>query len=285
MSSSRQKVSLPTKLGTVAILGLGLLIAGTVKASEERVITVDAIGASLFSDAELLTSLANQHDYAAIDALASENRCKLIPKGTAVSVTSQRERYFQVRLKGTTDAFWVLMPLVSGWDKADSTPGPGESRIIGPHPGYTGAFSLSDEKILMSMKGDFEAIQGMLQEGRCRIVMRGTAVVVLDQDEDFVKVRIKGSPDAIWLPKDRVGDSDEGPTPTPSLAPASSSTPSPAPMTDAERKEMEAGRQQFKDADRKERELLRKQEEQRKAQYEAEHEDPPVVIGAKPAPQ
>jgi hypothetical protein len=43
----------PMKLGTVALLGL--LIAGTIKASEERVITIDAIGASLFSDAELLT--------------------------------------------------------------------------------------------------------------------------------------------------------------------------------------------------------------------------------------
>jgi transposase-like protein len=35
----------------------------------------------------------------------------------------------------------------------------------------------------------------------------------------------------------------------------------------------------------KKRELLQKQAEQRKAQYEANREETPVVIGAKPAPQ
>ena len=275
------------KFVTVALLGL--LIAGTAKASQERVLTDDAIGASLFSDEELLMSLANQHDYDAINALASENRCRLISKGTTVFVTDQRDKFFQVRLKGTTDTFWVLMPLVSGWDKADSTPGPGESRIVGPRPGYVAAFSLSDEKILMSMKGDFGAIQGMLREGRCRVVIRGTAVVVSDDYEDFVKVRIKGTTDTVWIPKDRVGVSDAGPTPTPSpaadLTPIDTPTPSPVPMTEAERKEMEADWQQFKDADKKERELLQKQEEKRKAQYEAEHKDNPIIIGATPAPQ
>jgi len=214
------------KFVTVALLGL--LIAGTAKASQERVLTDDAIGASLFSDEELLMSLANQ-------------------------------------------------------------PGPGESRIVGPRPGYVAAFSLSDEKILMSMKGDFGAIQGMLREGRCRVVIRGTAVVVSDDYEDFVKVRIKGTTDTVWIPKDRVGVSDAGPTPTPSpaadLTPIDTPTPSPVPMTEAERKEMEADWQQFKDADKKERELLQKQEEKRKAQYEAEHKDNPIIIGASPAPQ
>jgi hypothetical protein len=77
LMSSRQKISM--KFGTAALLGL--FIAATIKASQERVITHNALGAPVFSDAELLTSLADQQDYAAIEVMASENRCKLISKG------------------------------------------------------------------------------------------------------------------------------------------------------------------------------------------------------------
>ena len=73
----------------------------------------------------------------------------------------------------------------------------------------------------------------------------------------------------------------------------SNSTPSPiaqlnfAPgtsMTAEERKQREAGWNQFKEADRKERELLRKQEAERRARYEAKPEQD-SIIGATPAPQ
>jgi hypothetical protein len=74
----------------------------------------------------------------------------------------------------------------------------------------------------------------------------------------------------------------------------SNSTPSPiaqlnfAPgtsMTAEERKQREAGWNQFKEADRKERELLQKQEEERRARYEAKPEQDSIIIGATPAPQ
>jgi hypothetical protein len=55
-------------------------------------------------------------------------------------------------------------------------------------------------------------------------------------------------------------------------------------MTAEERKQQEAGWEQFKEADRKERELLQKQEAERKARYEAEPEQD-SIIGATPAPQ
>jgi hypothetical protein len=57
-----------------------------------------------------------------------------------------------------------------------------------------------------------------------------------------------------------------------------------APMTAEERKQQEAGWGQFKEADRKERELLQKQEAERKAQYEAKPEQDSIIGGA-PAPQ
>jgi hypothetical protein len=72
------------------------------------------------------------------------------------------------------------------------------------------------------------------------------------------------------------------------LSPAAQPTPAPAPtptpMTAEERKQQEAGWEQFKEADRKERELLQKQEAERKARYEAEPEQD-SIIGATPAPQ
>jgi hypothetical protein len=73
----------------------------------------------------------------------------------------------------------------------------------------------------------------------------------------------------------------------------SNSTPSPiaqlnfAPatsMTAEEWKKREAGWNQFKEADRKEREILQKQEAERRARYEAKPEQD-SVIGATPAPQ
>jgi hypothetical protein len=72
------------------------------------------------------------------------------------------------------------------------------------------------------------------------------------------------------------------------LSPAAQPTPAPAPtptpMTAEERKQQEAGWEHFKEADRKERELLQKQEAERKARYEAEPEQD-SIIGATPAPQ
>jgi hypothetical protein len=55
-------------------------------------------------------------------------------------------------------------------------------------------------------------------------------------------------------------------------------------MTAEEQKQQEARWKQFKEADRKERELLQKQEAERKARYEAEPEQD-SIIGATPAPQ
>jgi hypothetical protein len=55
-------------------------------------------------------------------------------------------------------------------------------------------------------------------------------------------------------------------------------------MTAEQQKQRETRWEQFKEADRKERELLQKQEAERKAQYEAEPE-PDSIIGATPAPQ
>jgi hypothetical protein len=112
---------------------------------------------------------------------------------------SQRETFFEIRPKGQTDTFWVIMSVVPDWNKADSIAAPGESRIVGKRSGYSAAFTLSDEMILMGMKGDLEAIQSMLREGRCRIVIRGNPVVVLDQENDFVKVRRKGTTNTVWL--------------------------------------------------------------------------------------
>jgi hypothetical protein len=71
-------------------------------------------------------------------------------------------------------------------------------------------------------------------------------------------------------------------TPSPAVQPTF--TPALTPMTAEERKQQEAGWEQFKEADRKERELLKKQEAERRARYEAEPEQD-SVIGATPAPQ
>ena len=71
--------------------------------------------------------------------------------------------------------------------------------------------------------------------------------------------------------------STSSPIAQPSSAPATS-------MTAEERKQREAGWKQFKDADRKERELLQKQEAERRARYEAKPEQN-SIIGATPAPQ
>lgn len=62
-----------------------------------------------------------------------------------------------------------------------------------------------------------------------------------------------------------------------SFAPATS-------MTAEERKQREAGWNQFKEADRKERELRQKQEAERRARYEAKPEKD-SIIGETPAPQ
>lgn len=72
--------------------------------------------------------------------------------------------------------------------------------------------------------------------------------------------------------------------PSPAAQPMPAPTPTPTPMTAEERKQQEAGWEQFKEADRKERELLQKQEAERKARYEAEPEQD-SIIGATPAPQ
>jgi hypothetical protein len=69
----------------------------------------------------------------------------------------------------------------------------------------------------------------------------------------------------------------------PSLVAQPTSAPAPT-MTAEKRKQQEAVWEQVKEADRKERELLQKQEAERKARYEAEPERD-SVIGATPAPQ
>ena len=69
-----------------------------------------------------------------------------------------------------------------------------------------------------------------------------------------------------------------------SLVAQPTSAPAPTTMTKEERQEQEAVWEQFKEADRKERELLQKQEAKRRARYEAEPEQD-SVIGATPAPQ
>ena len=73
-------------------------------------------------------------------------------------------------------------------------------------------------------------------------------------------------------------NSPPGPAAQPTL------TPAPTPMPAEERRQQEAGWEQFKEADRKERELLQKQEAERRARYEAEPERD-SIIGATPAPQ
>ena len=70
----------------------------------------------------------------------------------------------------------------------------------------------------------------------------------------------------------------------PSPAAQPTLTPAPTPMSAEERRQQEAGWEQFKEADRKERELLQKQEAERRARYEAEPERD-SIIGATPAPQ
>ena len=70
---------------------------------------------------------------------------------------------------------------------------------------------------------------------------------------------------------------------TPSPAAQPTFTPALTPMKAEERKQQEAGWEQFKKADRKERELLQKQEAERRARYKAEPEQD-TVIGATPAP-
>jgi len=73
-------------------------------------------------------------------------------------------------------------------------------------------------------------------------------------------------------------NSAPGPVAQPTSAPA------PTTMTAEKRKQQEAVWEQVKEADRKERELLQKQEAERRARYEAEPEHD-SVIGATPAPQ
>ena len=70
-------------------------------------------------------------------------------------------------------------------------------------------------------------------------------------------------------------------TPSPIAQPSSALAMS---MTAEERKKREAGWNQFKEADRKERELLQKQEAERRARYEAKPEQDSIV-GATPTPR
>ena len=71
---------------------------------------------------------------------------------------------------------------------------------------------------------------------------------------------------------------------TPNHAAQPTFTPALRPMTAEERKQQEAGWEQFKEADRKERELLKKQRAERRARYEA-GPDRDFIIGATPSPR
>src|SRR5262249_43130808 len=126
--------------------------------------------------------------------------------------------FVEVRIKGETDTVWVPRMLVS--DVAPvvtEIPSPDERYVLGKHEGHTAAFSLSDEKelIKMSDERDQTAIAAMLQKGRCRLVTRGTPVFITDRSGDFVKVRIKGTTDAVWIPANIVSDSPPIPDSTP----------------------------------------------------------------------
>jgi hypothetical protein len=70
----------------------------------------------------------------------------------------------------------------------------------------------------------------------------------------------------------------------PSPVTKATSAPAPTTMTAEKREQQEALWEQVKEADRKERQLLQKQEAERRARYEAEPEQD-SVIGATPAPQ
>ena len=100
------------------ILLLGLLVAMTAKAGDEKFITERTLGIVYLSDEETLMSLMKNEDVEAVGDLLQEARCKIISKDTAVFITNQQGLFTEVRIKGTADTFWVLKTFVG-----DSQPG------------------------------------------------------------------------------------------------------------------------------------------------------------------
>ena len=100
------------------IILLGLLVAMTAKAGDEKFITERTLGVVYLSDVETLMDLMKYEDVEAVGDLLQEARCKIISKGTAVFITDQQGFFTNVRIKGTTDTFWVLKTFVG-----DSQPG------------------------------------------------------------------------------------------------------------------------------------------------------------------
>jgi hypothetical protein len=103
----------------------------------------------------------------------------------------------------------------------------------------------------------------------------------MDQSENLLQIRFKGTTATAWVPQSVVSNQ---PPPTPTPTPTPVPTPIPTPLTEEELKKMEAEEKQFEDSDA-EWNRYKQIEVQRKAKYEAEHEEAPIVIGAKPAPQ
>ena len=113
------------------ILFLGLLVAMTAKAGDEKFITERTLGLVYLSDEKTLISLAENEDVEAVGALLQDARCKIISKGTAVFITDQQGVFTDVRIKGTSDTFWVLKAFVGDSQPADATLIPGERRVTG----------------------------------------------------------------------------------------------------------------------------------------------------------
>lgn len=154
--------------------------------------------------------------------------------------------------------------------------------------------NLGDAEELLNLAKEKHFIEIQALRNHWKFVKAWTHVDVIDYGDhagesgDMMEVRVKGTDETFWVPRFclwfPVGTNRASPLYS-GLFSIAAPTPTPAPMSDAERKQMEEGWKQFEEADKKERELLQKQEAQRKAQYEAQQAETPVIIGAKPAPQ
>lgn len=104
------------------ILLLGLLVAITAKAGDEKLIMERTLGIVYLSDEETLLSLMKNEDVEAVGDLLQEARCKIISKGTAVFITNQQGLFTEIRIKGTADTFWVLKTFVGDSQAGVSSP-------------------------------------------------------------------------------------------------------------------------------------------------------------------
>jgi hypothetical protein len=87
------------------VLFLGTMQAATIK--------VNTFGAFTENDLHLIVNLCESQDYAALQQMANEGRCRKLNSGTEISVLDRDGLLDQVRIGGTVDCLWVYAAAIS----------------------------------------------------------------------------------------------------------------------------------------------------------------------------